>query len=283
MAARTTSLTVPPSSRLICLQLLERTRRPRPARRVRADRHVEARVRRAPISSSRTSSSAIAPRAREQAAASLRGCSAEIDAAATDAVDDQRERAVDRRPRRRAGRQKPSSEPLRARGPARARRSSISARSPRRRSSRRPGSGAPSSASAQRPSREPVEQRHLPERVRAVEAVRVEVAEPLEQLVLPARRRQGGVAHVGGDVEVARPATQVGQLRSCRRRGEESRRRKRGSSESRSVELARQDVFERWRAALRAGGRRPSPSRCACGRTHRPPPARGRRHRAAVR
>src|SRR5271166_2103815 len=48
---------------------------------------------------------------------------------------------------------------------------------------------------------EPVDKGHLPERSGAVEAVRPEVAEPLVQLCMTARRRQSRVAHVCGEIE----------------------------------------------------------------------------------
>ena len=48
---------------------------------------------------------------------------------------------------------------------------------------------------------QPVEQRHLPERVGTVEPVRVEVAEPVEQLLVSPGRGQRRVADVRGDVE----------------------------------------------------------------------------------
>ena len=49
---------------------------------------------------------------------------------------------------------------------------------------------------------EPLEQHAAPQRPRAVEAVRVEVAGPVEQLALAAGRRQRGPRDVGRDVEV---------------------------------------------------------------------------------
>ena len=49
---------------------------------------------------------------------------------------------------------------------------------------------------------EPLEQHAAPQRARAVEAVRVEVAGPVEQLALAAGRRQRGARDVGRDVEV---------------------------------------------------------------------------------
>ena len=52
------------------------------------------------------------------------------------------------------------------------------------------------------PVAQPVEQRHLPQRARAVETPGVEAGEPLEQLPLTARLRDGGVRHVSGDLEL---------------------------------------------------------------------------------
>jgi hypothetical protein len=49
---------------------------------------------------------------------------------------------------------------------------------------------------------EALEQHAAPQRARAVEAVRVEVSGPRQQLVLPTRRGQRGAGHVDGDVEV---------------------------------------------------------------------------------
>ena len=122
---------------------------------------------------------------------------------------------------------------------------------------------------------EPLEQHAAPQRPRAVEAVRVEVAGPVEQLALAAGRRQRGPRDVGRDVEVG-VVLPPGPPEAARPSGSSAAA---GSAAARRAAPRAARAARRGRARAR---RRRGCRRCACARCGPRPRARGRWRRAAT-
>ena len=119
---------------------------------------------------------------------------------------------------------------------------------------------------------EPVQQDHLPQWTRAVEALGVVVRCPVAKIRRPSR--PPAVARSGRDPRSRRfpPAPNAatkGPRSSGRRAVDGTAAARRGAT--RRYAAGRRAMGRRRRAATR----RPSPRRCACGRSRRPAPARG--------